>query len=314
MRFIGAPAGDWSGRKLNILALSGGGAGGAFGAGVLAGLSLAGARPMFDVVTGVSTGALMAPLAFLGPDWDGRLADAYTSGYAADLLALRSIYSGDGLNVLVRRFVDDALLQAVAAAHLKGRRLFVATTDLDSQQSVIWDLGAIACHGGPVALALFQDVLVASASLPGLFPPKMIEVETPEGRFQELHVDGGVSSPLFIVPESLLTAPGIGEALRGATIYVIVNTSLTPTPRTTSTNRIAVMVRSFETMLHFSYRHALEAVEAFCRSADLNLWVAAAPSDPKDNGMLRFDTPSMREAFVAGRRLARAGHAWSPAK
>jgi predicted acylesterase/phospholipase RssA len=301
----------WSGRRLNILALSGGGAGGAFGAGVLVGLSQAGARPQFDIVTGVSTGALIAPMAFLGPQWDARLMEGYTGGHAADLLGLRSVVVGDGLDVLVGRFIDDALLQAIAAEHARGRRLFVATTNLDRQQNVVWDLGAVAAHGGREALALFRDVLVASASLPGLFPPKLIDVETATGAFQEMHVDGGASTPLFILPESLLQLRGVSDVLRGANVYVIVNTTLDPAARTTSINRFAVMIRSFETMMHFSYRHAVHAATAFCRSAHLNLRVASAPPIAGDTGVLRFDTEAMRQAFQAASDLARSGQAWS---
>jgi predicted acylesterase/phospholipase RssA len=301
----------WSGRQLNILALSGGGAGGAFGAGVLRGLSQSGARPQFDIVTGVSTGALIAPMAFLGSQWDDHLMEGYTGGHAADLLGLRAMVVGNGLDVLVSRFIDDALLQAIAVEHARGRHLFVATTDLDSQQNVVWDLGAIAAHGGREALALFRDVLVASASLPGLFPPKLIDVETAAGAFQEMHVDGGASTPLFILPESLLLSPGVGDVLHGANVYVIVNTTLDPTARTTSTNRFAVIIRSFETMLHFSYRHAVHAAEAFCRRAHLNLRVASAPTMVGDTGVLRFDTEAMRQTFHAASELARSGRAWS---
>src|ERR1700734_752520 len=171
-----------AGQPVNILALSGGGADGAFGAGALVGLTRSALRPEFSVVTGVSTGALIAPYAFLGPDWDEELVEVYTSGRAEHLLHSRglgalfgsSMYSGTPLKQLVDRYATDALIQAVAREASTGRLLLVATTDVSSGEPVIWDLGAIAMNGGAGARALFRDVLVASASVPGLFPPVVI--------------------------------------------------------------------------------------------------------------------------------------------
>jgi predicted patatin/cPLA2 family phospholipase len=313
-RFAQNAALSRSGRSeggLCILALSGGGAGGAFGGGILAGLSLAGARPQFDVVTGVSTGALMAPFAFLGSQWDGRLTEAFTGGLAAELLSLRTLYRGDGLDVLVDHFIDVAVLDAVAAEHRKGRRLFVATTNLDTQENIVWDLGALAAKGGG-ALRLFHDVLVASASLPGLFPPKLIDVEAGGDRFQEMHVDGGASAPLFILPDGVALSPAVRSVLKGATVYLIMNAALQPRSRTTSLSRIAVMIRSFETMLHFSYRHAVELAAALCTGADLTLRVACPLAGPDDTGILHFDTRAMRQTFEIARDAAAAGFAWLP--
>ena len=175
-----------SDKPISVLALSGGGADGAYGAGVLVGLDpSSGTRPEFQVVTGVSTGALIAPFAFLGPDWDGKLEEAFTGPAAGALLSPRgfgallfgpSVYRGRPLERLVGHYVDDALLQAVARENARGRKLLVATTDLDRQETVIWNMGEIAASGGPQARRLFRDVLVASASVPGVFPPKLIEV------------------------------------------------------------------------------------------------------------------------------------------
>jgi predicted acylesterase/phospholipase RssA len=301
-----------SGTGLRILALSGGGAGGAFGAGILAGLSLAGTRPPFDVVTGVSTGALIAPFAFLGSQWDDRLTEAFTGGRAAELLSLRALYRGDGLDVLVDHFIDEAVLNAVAAEHRKGRRLFVATTNLDTQENIVWDLGSVAAKGGDGALHLFRDVLVASACLPGLFPPKLIDVEAGGNHFQEMHVDGGTSTPLFILPEGVALSSAVRDILNGADVYLIMNTPLEPRSRTTSPSRIAVMIRSFETLLHFSYRHAVELATSLCARADLKLHVACPSAEPDDTGIMSFDTQGMRRTFDTARDAAAAGLAWSP--
>src|SRR5690606_14993860 len=165
-RRLALPRSGWSREPFNILAISGGAAGGAWGAGLLAGLAASGRRPNFAIVTGVSTGAMIAPFAFLGPDWDERLADAYTGGHAARLLGLNSLtppgfgpglFRAGALEALVGPFIDEDMLAAIAAEHARGRRLLVATTDLDSERTCIWDMGAIAAVGGPEAVALFRE-------------------------------------------------------------------------------------------------------------------------------------------------------------
>lgn len=197
----------------DILALSGGGAHGAFGAGALAGLTRSGTRPQFSVVTGVSVGALLAPYAFLGPEWDHALMDAYTSGRAEHLLQSRhlgvlfgsSAYRGRPLERLVDTFLSDALMQAVAREAASGRLLLVATTNVETRETVVWDLGSVAMNGGADAKALFRDILVASASVPGIFPPVIIRVQDGWGEFSEAHVDGGATAP-FLIPTALLRA------------------------------------------------------------------------------------------------------------
>ena len=208
-------------QPFNILALSGGGADGAFGAGALIGLAQAGTRPAFAVVTGVSAGALIAPYAFLGPEWDQQLADAYTSGRAEHLLQPfglgvvfgSSAYRGSPLKHLVEHYLTDALVQAVAREAASGRLLLVATTNVDTGETVIWDLGSIAMNGGQHAKALLRDVLVASASVPGLFPPVIIRVQERGRLFAEAHVDGTATTP-FLVPASLAQQPGGLDASR----------------------------------------------------------------------------------------------------
>jgi hypothetical protein len=319
--FLGGPSLPVAGSEttLRVLALSGGGAGGAFGAGALVGLTRAAARPRFDVVTGVSTGSLIAPYAFLGPDWDDRLASAYTGGFASELLALTalrpgpSLYASEPLAALVTQFVDSALLEAVAQAHADGRRLFVATANLDAQTTSIWDMGAIAAHGGEAALGLFADVLVASASLPGLFPPKMIAVEYEGRTFEEMHVDGGTISPLFIVPEALALHRPEPRGGSRCEVYALVNTTLDPSARSTPLSAVPILVRSFELMLRSSYKSALRSVAAFCQINGFRLHTASIPSNGGTVSMLRFDRQLMAEMFDQGAALAEAGTLWSVA-
>ncbi|MGA0604704.1 patatin-like phospholipase family protein [Phenylobacterium sp. VNQ135] len=301
---------------VKVLALSGGGAGGAFGAGALVGLSRAGARPTFDLVTGVSTGALIAPFALLGSAWDERLQDAYTGGYAAELLGLMavrpgvSLYPAERLEALVGRYVDAEMIEAVAAAHRAGRRLFVATANLDAQTTSIWDMGGIAARGGPEALRLFADILIASASVPGVFPPKLLRVEADGTSYDELHVDGGAISPLFVVPEPLILRRAREHASGGAEVYVLVNTTLEPTPRPTPLGAVPVLVRSFELMLRSSYRSAVRSVAAFCQLNDFPLHSASIPADGDGANMLRFDREAMTRLFLHGAEIAESGRLW----
>lgn len=316
---LALPRSPWSRQDFNILAISGGAAGGAFGAGVLVGLTHANARPSFAIVTGVSTGALMAPFAFLGSGWDDRLTDAYTGGRAARLLSFRrlgpalgeGVFRAEALQALIDPYVDEDLLSAIAHEHALGRRLLVATTDLDSQTSCIWDMGAIASRGGPRAVALFRDVLAASASLPGLFPPRRFLCEADGVGYEEMHVDGGVASPLFIMPEALLRWRKVGQRLQRGRVYVIVNTVLEQRPRTTQTNVAAILIRSFDTMLRFSYRHALSTAAAFCDHHNLPFSIASIPDTAENGNMLSFDTASMRRMFNSGVAMAQGGQVWT---
>ena len=320
---IAAPRAPWSRVPFNVLAISGGAAGGAYGAGLLVGLSRAGRRPEFALVTGVSTGALIAPFAFLGPAWDGRLQDAYTGGHAAALFALRratpglepGLFRAAALDGLIAPFIDAPLLEAVAAAHAEGRRLFVATTDLDRQRACIWDLGAIASQmreaGEANAITLFRQILAASASLPGVFPPRMIACRSGGRIYEEMHVDGGVAAPLFLLPDALLRLKGAGRRMRGGRVYVIANIILEPAPLATASNVPTILLRSFDTMLQFSYRQAISVTATFCAGAGLPLAVASIPDTAGRGVMLKFDTRSMTRLFDAAASRARDGEVWA---
>ena len=191
------------------LALSGGGADGAYGAGVLNGWTASGTRPEFTVVSGVSTGAMIAPFAFLGPSYDDMLRQLYTSGVAESLLASprplnvlfgSGVFGNQRLRELLARYVDQPMLARIAAEYVQGRCLAVVTTDLDAQRAVVWDMGRIASYGSPAALELFRDVLTASASSPVVFAPVFIDVEANDRTVQEMHVDGGVTAPVSLCP------------------------------------------------------------------------------------------------------------------
>ena len=195
---------------INYLPLSGGGEDGAFGAGLLNGWSAAGTRPKFDVVTGVSTGSLIAPFAFLGSDYDAILKEAYTTISTADIARVNVLFAAVGLapsissnalfEKLIARYMTKQVLNAIAQEYRKGRALFVGTTDLDAQRAVIWNIGAIADSGRPDALELARRIIMASASIPGVFPPVRMKVTVDGKVYDELHVDGGVTRQVFLFP------------------------------------------------------------------------------------------------------------------
>ncbi|WP_309627391.1 patatin-like phospholipase family protein [Brevundimonas sp.] len=303
--------------RLDFIALSGGGSNGAFTAGLMKGWSETGERPDFEVVTGVSTGALAAPFVFMGPDYDDELAEAYTGGAAAGLLQSRGlgaligsgIYRSEPLRALVERFVDEELLRAVAAEYARGRVLLVATTDLDSQRGVSWDLGAIATQGTPEALELFRSVLVASASIPGAFPPVLIQSDNAGLYFEEMHVDGGVTTPFLAVPETLWSFKEPSDTLRGARFYVVVNGRTNPTFGITKDTPQGVLGRSIDILLRASMLTTLAGNHAFADRNDLFFRYAALPDDSEASA-LDFSVESMSAVYEAGRQGAISGDAW----
>jgi predicted acylesterase/phospholipase RssA len=307
------------GETLNILALSGGGAAGAFGAGAVAGLTRSGSRPDFAVVTGVSAGALVAPYAFLGPTWDARLLEAFTSGAGEHLLQPRglgvvfgsSLYSGAPLKHLVDSYLSDTMIQAVAREAEKGRLLLVATTDVATGEPVVWDLGSIASNGGPNARVLFRDVLVASASVPGMFPPVIIRVREDGASHDEAHVDGAATMPFF-VPPAFVRMPS--EAIDGThrtAVYVIIDGPLGEAARTTRLTARAILSRSIHAALDRLLLTTLELTAATTQLQGATLQYSAVPRaypllDPFD-----FRVRTMRPLFRYADECARAGRLWT---
>lgn len=303
--------------RFDILALSGGGANGAFAAGLMKGWSERGDRPDFEVVTGVSTGALAAPFVFLGPAWDDELTEAYIGGAADGLLRPQGLGAlfGSGLfqdaplRQLVERYVDERMLAEIAAEHAKGRTLLVATTDLDAQRGVSWDMGVIAARGGPEAVKLFQDVLVASASVPGVFPPVLIESRSGGATFREMHVDGGVTTPFLALPEDLWTFDDPSGHLRGARLHVVVNGKLEPGFGVTRDTVQSVLGRSVEVLLRGALVSAIAGNRAFAVRNGVEFRHAALPAEVEAPS-LSFDTENMRRIYEIGRQGAISGDIW----
>jgi len=307
------------GKTLNILALSGGGSAGAFGAGAVAGLTRSGSRPDFAVVTGVSAGALIAPYAFLGSTWDARLFDAFTSGASENLLQSRglgvifssSLYSGAPLKKLVDAYASDTMIQAVAREADKGRLLLVATTDVATGDPVVWDLGAIARNGGSSARTLFRDVLVASASVPGMFPPVIIRVLGNGSPHDEAHVDGSVTLPFFVPPAFAQTPPEGLDGTHRTAIYIIVDRPLGEPAQATRLTAHAVLSRSIHAGLNHMLLTTLELTAATAQLQGATLQYSAVPDAYPLLDAYDFRAEIMRPLFRYAYECAEAGRLWT---
>ena len=315
---------------VNVLVLSGGGGAGAFGAGafgagVLSGWTRLGTRPRFQIVTGVSVGALIAPFAFLGAKWDPRLSQAFQSRNGPSLLERRlfgwlaalfgwSAFRGAPLRSLVDRNVTPALLRAVAAQAARGRLLLVATTDLDNGDINVWDMGAIAAQGGEPALRLFRQILIASASIPGVFPPVLIPVDASHRSYDEMHVDGSASSAFLFAPGIVSILPQEIKPLRGGTIYLVINGHLRLRRKTTRNRTTAVLMRSVDTELASDSRARIKLVYSFARRQGMTLRVTEIPSSYRLGGFTAALVPArMKALFAYGERCAVERRIWASA-
>jgi hypothetical protein len=308
----------------HILALSGGGEDGAFAVGLLRGWTAHGDRPPFRVVTGISAGALIAPFAFLGKEYDDALKEAIESIGHDGLFRSRGLMGlvSDGFSDnrpamdFMARYVTPQMLQAIAAEYRKGRALMIGTTELDSGRAVTWNMGAIAASGAPDALDLFRKVLVASSSIPGAVSPVMIDVEANGQRYQEMHVDGGVSTQVFTYPANMLKMMEqlSHERYRGdIRVYVILNGKATPEWYATQPRVLDIGSRALQLLLQ---RQSVDDLDRIFRTAqqdgtDYNL--AFIGSDFLHPEHKRFDAAYMSALMDYGYRLGAAGYPWHKA-
>jgi predicted acylesterase/phospholipase RssA len=315
-----------SGQPISMLALSGGGEHGAYGAGLLCGWSESGHRPTFDIVTGVSTGALMSPFAFLGPKYDERLKTLYTqmtfhsvfSGNPFLGLFGQGLYSTAPLQRIVASQIDQKLLDDIATAYHNGRRLFVITTNLDAQRPVLWNMGALAASGHPQALELFRKVLVASASVAGAFDPVYIDAEANGHHFREMHVDGGTAYPLFAVPVRLLAATGQvddhndgqGSGHSGGQIYIIINNNLDPNFAVTKPKTFSIAARAFNTLVKSSFYDTILNSYIFAKDEGYTFDLAYIPNSFEVKSVGLVDQKYMLALFDLGHAEGVRGGEW----
>jgi predicted acylesterase/phospholipase RssA len=302
------------------LLLSTGGADGAFGAGLLTGLSAGGHRPDYSVVTGVSAGALMAPFIFAGPKYDATLQALYTQTSAPDIFEVGS--TGESfldtwpLRDLIKKQVTPELLSDIAAAYKNGRRLFIITTDLDAERSVIWNMGAIAVHAtdhgkdGGAALDLFRSVLLASGSIPGAFPPVLIDVEGNGKHFSEMHVDGGVGGQFFVAPAPLMESTS-GYKIPATALYVVINSGLQDDFAVVERSTPSILAQSVGMAVKTDLRLMLDRAFIAAKNSGIGFNVASIP--PSFNAPSRgaFDPSYMKALFQTGFDLGKSGNAFA---
>lgn len=308
-------------KEINYLVLSGGGAGGAFSVGALKAWSDKGQRPEFDMVSGVSTGALIAPYAFLGSAYDETLVDLYTSGVARELVDLKFLPKGllgpsllrqEPLRTMVERYLTRDTMERIAAEHRKGRRLLVLTSNLDSQRAVIWNMGAIADSNRPDALKLFQDIIIASASIPGLYPAVLIKARADGRMFEEMHSDGGSATQILTIPEGWIANAEEDEWPKGPkyNMYILVNNALMPEFALTTNNTFIVMARASSFLIKAQTRSALLATYAYAQKTGIRFHMASIDVPVSYDMTDPFNTNYMRAVYNLGYAQMANGSLW----
>jgi len=304
-----------------FIAISGGGDNGAYTAGLMNGWTAAGTRPEFKVVTGISTGALIAPLAFLGPKYDATLKEVYTTITPKDVLEARTLLGGflsdamadnAPLWKLTRKTVTEDLLKEIAAEYAKGRFLLIATADLDARRGIIWDMGKIASYGGSKALDLFVSVMIASASIPGGFPPTMIDVEVDGKPYQEMHVDGGTMAQVFAYPAAirlneLALAAGVSRERR---LYVIRNARLDPDWAQVERSTMSIAGRAVASLIHTQGIGDLYRIYATAQRDGVDFNLTFIPPTFKFPHKEEFDNEYMRKLYDVGYDFGVKGLPW----
>ena len=306
---------------VETLSLSGGGADGAFGAGVLTGWTERGDRPEFEIVTGVSAGAIITPFAFLGSKYDPQLHEIWTH-YETSEIVTASIFSGllggpaladnAPLQALMVQYIDKKLLRAVAHEYAKGRLLFVLTTNLDAQRPVVWNMGEIARQGTEDSLVLFRKVILASSAIPGALPPVSIPVVANGKHYDELHVDGGTTREVFVLPvqapfkafDPLYSAPPIRR------LYIIKNGKLTPESEVTKPKAVSIAARAIATLIKSQNLTELYRIYRLAQDADAEFNLLAVPPTFTLKAKEFFDPDYQAALFEEGRKTGRNGGPW----
>jgi len=311
-------------KEHTYLAISGGGQNGAFGAGLLLGWTAAGTRPEFTAVTGVSTGALMAPFAFLGPAYDATLKEIYTEVTTKDILTQRNVLTGltsdamadtKPLQALIKKYITPEVMEALAGEYRKGRRLNVGTTNLDAGRPVIWHITRIAASGHPKALELIHKVLLGSASIPVAFPPVFFDVEANGQHYDELHVDGGGTSQVFLYPVAVDWSRVLEKLKVKGTprVYLIRNSRYNPAWQAVTPSMASIAARSIDSLLRTQGIGDLYRLYLVAKRDGMSYHLAHVPDEFDEVPKEPFDKEYMRKLFDLGYKLAKSGYPWETA-
>lgn len=309
------------GKPHNYLAISGGGAHGAYGAGILYGWTQSGTRPEFTMVTGISTGALAAPFAFLGSKYDELLKEVYTTTKTDDVLRKRWILSAvfsdaiadtDPMAKTIAKYITPQVIEEIAQAHLGGRRLYIGTVNLDASRSVIWSIGAIAISDHPEKVSLIHDIMRASASIPVAFPPVNIEVEAGGKKYIEAHVDGGTGSQVFVYP-AMIDWEQITDRLKvpgDPNVYVIRNSYIDAEYEAIEYGLISIAGRTINSLIRTQGNGDLYEIYALCKRDSNQFHLAYIPRSFNEEPAEEFDPIYMTKLFDVGYEEALHGYEW----
>ena len=311
---------------LNYLAISGGANDGAFGAGFLSGWTANGTRPDFEIVTGVSTGALIAPFVFIGPQYDDKLRNLYTHTATDGIFESSTFKVLQGLtgglavtdNAPLVKMIDENItpdvVAAIAAEHKKGKRLFIGTTNMEAQRGVIWDIGAIASSGNPGALDLIRKLVLASVSVPGIFEPVFIQVQVGDRRYDEIHADGGVVNQVFIYPLKLKRS--IIDAFKRngleRRLYVLRNGKIVPQYSPLQPSLFGLTSRSLETFTKYQGLGDLYRLYLASQRDGVDFNLVNIPDSFQAESKQFFDPVYMRQLYDVGYAAGlHADQAWA---
>jgi predicted patatin/cPLA2 family phospholipase len=312
------------GEPHNYLAISGGGANGAFGAGLLYGWTETGTRPEFSMVTGISTGALTAPYAFLGPDYDEKLKQVYTTITTDDIIKERgffgilfsdSLADTEPLKQTIAKYITEDIIDAIAQEHKKGRRLFIGTVNLDASRSVIWNIGAIAGSNYPEKVTLIREIMRASAAIPIAFPPVIINIEINGTHYDELHVDGGTGAQVFAYPAAV-NWKNIMEKLKvpgKPNVYILRNSFIDPSHSGVQREILPIASKTINSLIRTQGIGDLYQIYTLCSRDGNEFNLAYIPSSFTEVPTEGFDPVYMTSLFELGREMALNGYPWEKA-
>lgn len=312
-------------KECTVLAISGGGANGAYGAGLISGWTKSGTRPQFKIVTGISTGALTAPFAFLGKDYDDEMKALYTTYSTKDIMRDKAIVSvtsassledNEGLKKIVENNFTPEILAAIAKEHKNGKRLYVATTNLDAERLVVWDMGKIALVGNEKALKLFRDVIVASAAIPIVFPPSYFDVVADGKEYQEIHVDGGTVTQItaligiFNGIRKTAAKEGVVGPKTKVYLYLIRNGYFAPYWSRVRNNLPSIAQSAMDTLTKDQGAGDIYRTYTLIQGKNIDFNLAYIPSSYVPEAREMFDLKEMSNLFNLGYNAASKGYPW----
>lgn len=302
-----------------VLIIGGGVSNSAYGIGLLHGWLKEGLRPVFKIITGYSSGSLIALATFAGKDYEDRLAELFTSISTKDVVKQNGVFGilfGNAVNSSalfakkIDNIVDEGLMAKVAQEHAKGRRLYVGTSDLDAQGFVIWDMGALASKGGIDSVKMFRKIILASCSFSSMLPPVFFQVEAGGKRYDEMHADGGVIGGIFYVYQLM---EGVKFREFRTRLYILNCCYMSPHSKQIEDNLTAIISRTIETNGSSKMSGDTYRIYAFAKERGWDYNLAYIPEDFMPEQKEMFDKQEMRRLFKRGYDDAIVGYKWHKA-